>query len=357
MQSTQVRHGGLELPIAAIAPQEGFNPRRHFDPAALDRLAASIKAQGVVQAITVRPRSDGAEGYWIVAGERRWRSAKAAGLTVIPAVVRDYDDATALAVASVENEHRENISAAEEARIARRAVDAANGDVDESARMLGWTPAKVNARLLLLHAIDEVLDAVASKTILLGHAELLSTLPPDVQRRVLPNVISNKATVETLRSQLAQFTQELAHAPFETEGCRGCPNNSAVQSSLFEFHVGSGRCSNKPCWDSKRSEALDAKKAQVATEVNVVFFDKEKDPATYTRLEALGPRGVGEPQMQSGCKGCAKFGAVVSTAPGKEGRVAGGLCFDLGCHAAKVAEYQATLPPPPASNGEAEGAV
>lgn len=335
--------------LADIHVLPGFNPRRFFDDSKLASLAESIRAQGVIQPITLRPHPTDV-GYALVAGERRFRAAKLAGLDRIPAVIRDYDDSQALAVASIENQERESISVAEEANIGRRALDATNGDKAEACRLLGWSATKLDMRLMLLNAEPFVLDAIASKKLKLGHGELLSTLTPELQRSVFDKVIAHNVTVEVLRDQLAAFTQDLRSAPFNTAGCKGCPHNSASQSSLFEFHVGDGRCSNRPCWDGKVEVFLTERKSELATEVNVVFFDREKDPATYVTLHELGPSGVGTEQFESGCKGCAQFGAIIGTAPGRQGVVSRPICFSRGCNSGKVAEYQASLPEPEASN-------
>lgn len=323
----------------------GFNPRRYFDAAKLASLTASVRQHGVIQPITLRPNPEG-PGYALVAGERRYRAAREAGLATIPAVIRPYTDAQALAVAGIENHEREDISVAEEAHIGRRAVDAVGGDKEEACRLLGWSTSKLEARLLLLNAETFVLEAVAEKRIKLGHAELLSTLTPELQRSVYDKLVAHHVSVETLRAQLATFTQDLRAAPFAIDGCRGCPHNSATQASLFEFHVGEGRCANRACWDQKTEVYLVDRKASLAQEYNVVWFDREKDPATYMPVRADGADGVGLEQFDTGCKGCVSFGAVIATAPGKQGHVSAPLCFDRACHAEKRAVWKAAQPEP-----------
>lgn len=330
------------VPLHSIHVIPGFNPRRFFDEAKLESLAESIRTQGVIQPITLRPHPTEA-GFALVAGERRFRAALMAGLEAIPAVVRNYDDSQALAVAAIENQERESISVAEEANIGRRALDATEGDKAEACRLLGWSATKLDARLLLLAAEPFVLDAVASKAIRLGHAELLASLAPDLQRSVFDKVIAHNVTVEVLREQLAAFTQDLNAAPFSTDGCKGCPHNSTSQASLFEFHVGEGRCSNRPCWDRKVDQFLVERKTELATEVNLVFFDREKDPASYITLHELGASGVGSDQFNNGCKGCSHFGAVIATAPGRQGNVTRPVCFNRSCNESMISEFQSTL--------------
>ena len=117
----------LNLPISQIEVQADFNPRRFFNDDALNDLTESVRTQGVLQSILVRPTGEGAR-YYLVAGERRFRAAQRAGLTSIPAQVRQMTDEAALAAATAENGAREDISVAEEARLAKRAVSLSEGD-------------------------------------------------------------------------------------------------------------------------------------------------------------------------------------------------------------------------------------
>lgn len=333
------------LAHGSISPKPGFNPRRKFDPAALQSLAESIRQQGVIQAVVVRPRDDGVPGYWLVAGERRWRAAGMAGLERIPAIIRNLTDRQAFLLAMHENKDREDITPAEEAYCARRALDDCDGDEAAAAKVLGWSRDKLRSRVLLLHAIPEVLDVAAEKKIALGHAELLATLPDDLQRTVLAKVLEHGVSVDELKRQLAAFTQDLSAAPFDTAACTGCMHNSSTQGALFEYSVGQGRCSNKACWGDKTAAVIAQRKASLATEYPMVFLDTEKDPALYTRVSAAADGAVGEEQYQQGCRGCAKFGAVICTRPGKEAQVAASICFDLTCNAQKRRDFAAAQAP------------
>src|SRR5581483_4195365 len=212
-----------------ISAQSGFNTRRHFDAAALESLAESIRQQGVIQPLLLRPRTDGEQGFWIVCGERRWRAAGIAGLDDMPAMVRPMTDREAFLAAMHENKEREDLTPAEEALSARRAVDACDGNEGEAAKVLGWTRDRLRARLLLVHALPEVLDAAAEKRIALGHAELLATLPETLQKTVFAKVLQHGISVDELKRQMAAFTQDLGAATFNTAGCNGCVNNSSTQ--------------------------------------------------------------------------------------------------------------------------------
>jgi ParB family chromosome partitioning protein len=216
-----------KLPIDHISVQEGFNPRKFFDNCEFQQLVLSIQAEGVIQPIIVRPVADG-NGYWVVAGERRWRAAKEAGLTEIPAVVRNLSDREARLIATVENSQRADMSPAEEAVAARDVLSDCGGDKAEALRLLGWSAVKFDARLLLLHAAPEVLTALTERQIKLGHAELLSQLPSDFQSATLSKILENGYSVAELKSRLASFSLDLSKATFDKTACNGCPHNSST---------------------------------------------------------------------------------------------------------------------------------
>ena len=333
------------VPLKDISAQPGFNPRRHFDDGELASLAESIRQQGVIQPILLRYRTDGLPGLWLVCGERRFRCAGMAGLEAVPAVVREMSDRQAFEAAMHENQNRVEIGPSEEAWSARRALDICEGNEADAARMLGWPRDKLRSRNMLLHAVEGVLEAVADKRIRLGHAELLATLPEDLQRSVLAKVLEHGVSVEDLRTQLSAFTQDLSAAAFDTSACNGCVHNSSTQGALFAFSVGAGRCADKVCWGKKTTAHLAAQKAQLAEEYPVVYLDVEKDPALYTPVAAQGEQGVGDKQFTEGCRACARFGVIVSTRPGTQGRVSSSQCFDLSCNAVKRTEFKAAQTP------------
>lgn len=332
----------LRLPLNRIEIKEGFNTRTYIDPVALQELADGIKEIGVVQAITVRPNPDKDGFYLIIAGERRFRASNMAGLTHIPAYVRDVSEKVALVINGIENSQRENISPAEEAVQVRRMVDCCEGDRDEAARHLGYSRRVVDARLLLLNASPGVREALAKKQIKVGHAELLSCLPADKQDLNLARILETGVSVEDFRARFSAYALNLSSAIFDTSVCVGCDNNTSKQASLFDIHIGEGRCTNHICFENFRQAKIQALKADHQKTFNKVELDSEKDKNSYTLLVKTGPHGVGREQY-SACLGCAKFGVLMSTAPGEEGRLQTDVCFDTVCNRAKAAEYGATL--------------
>ena len=170
------------LPLGQIRPNPR-QPRKRLDAEALGGLAESVRAQGVVQPIVVRPVGEGA--YEIVAGERRWRAARAAGLATVPAVVRETDDRESLVLALVENVARENLSAVEEARAYALLQDEFGLSLGEVAERVGRSKPSVSNRLRLLELPDDVLDCVERGQLSEGHARAVLSVPGNEERRAL----------------------------------------------------------------------------------------------------------------------------------------------------------------------------
>jgi ParB family chromosome partitioning protein len=166
-----------ELDIDRLSPNDQ-QPRLHMDEARLDELAASIKANGVIQPIVVRKHGD---DYRIIAGERRWRAARRAGLTRVPVVVKDVAGADAsrqvLEMALIENIQRADLNAIEEAKAYRRLLDEFHLTQDAVATAVGKDRATVANTMRLLKLPVEVQNDVSSATLTMGHARALLALP------------------------------------------------------------------------------------------------------------------------------------------------------------------------------------
>ena len=158
-------------------------PRRRFDSEAGAGLADSVRSQGVVQPVLVRPRAAG--GYELIAGERRWRAAKDAGLAEVPAVVREADDRDTLLLGLVENVARENLSPIEEARAYAVLLDEFGLSLGEIADQVGRSKPAVSNRLRLLELPDDVLGMVERGELTEGHARAVLAVPDHEERRVL----------------------------------------------------------------------------------------------------------------------------------------------------------------------------
>jgi ParB family chromosome partitioning protein len=197
-----------ELPLDDIAPNHR-QPRTEFDDEALDALAASIKAVGVLQPVVVRQRPDG--GYELVVGERRWRAARRAGLERIPAVVREAGEEDMLRDALIENLHREDLNPLEEAAAYRQLLDDVGMTHEELAERVGRSRAAITNALRLLGLAPTVQQRIASGSLTAAHGRSLAGLADlvnqeRVAQRILAQNLSVRQTEELVRSLVAGGT-------------------------------------------------------------------------------------------------------------------------------------------------------
>jgi ParB family chromosome partitioning protein len=185
------------MPVSSIEPHLD-QPRRHFDEAALEELAGSIKARGLIQPIVVRPHG---HRYQIVAGERRWRAAQRARLHEVPVIVRDFDDAETLEVALLENIQRRDLNAIEEAEGYRRLVAEYGHTQEALARLVHKSRSHVANLLRLLDLPEGVRQLVATGDLSMGHARALIGAPdPEaLAREVVERGLSVRDTEKLAR--------------------------------------------------------------------------------------------------------------------------------------------------------------
>src|SRR5204862_2031320 len=181
--------GGSELahlPVETIHANPR-QPRKRFDHESTSALADSISAQGLVQPVVVRPREDG--GYELIAGERRWRAAREAGVPTVPAMVREADDRDSILLGLVENVAREQLSAVEEARAYALLMDEFELSLGELGERVGKSKPTVSNRLRLLELTDDVLGLVERGELSEGHARAVLAVPDNEGRRRLARQI------------------------------------------------------------------------------------------------------------------------------------------------------------------------
>ena len=182
-----------ELPVDLIEPNPS-QPRRTFDEEALLALAGSIRLRGVLQPVLVRPIPAGR--FELIAGERRWRAARAAGMATLPALVRDVEDRESLLLGLVENVAREQLSAVEEARAYASLVDEFELSLGDVADRVGRSKPAVSNRLRLLDLPEEVLWMLARGDMSEGHARAVLSLPDDdARRRLARRIVKEGLTV------------------------------------------------------------------------------------------------------------------------------------------------------------------
>lgn len=185
-----------------------YQPRAYMDNAALETLAESIKAQGIMQPILVREIGD--ERYEIIAGERRWRASQLAGLEEVPVLVREIADESALAMALIENIQRENLNPLEEALGIKRLVDEFSMTHEQAAQAVGRSRVAVSNLLRLLTLSQPVQDMLMHNKLDMGHARALIGLEPAQQVMLANKAIQNDLSVREVERAAKQPTQHVA---------------------------------------------------------------------------------------------------------------------------------------------------
>jgi ParB family chromosome partitioning protein len=223
---TEVRR----LAIDRISSNPG-QPRRHFDAEALADLAASIREHGILQPVLVRPRADG--HFQLVAGERRWRAARLAGLTEVPAIVEQIDDESALEITIIENLQREDISPLEEAEMFDRMTTQHGYSLRKLAQKLGKDKGYIENRLRLAGAPTEIKQLVSLRKDTLSHAyELLKVDDPKKRRRLAEQVANGELSLVKLREKI---DGKPASAPSEPRESASADVSSEADDNATEF--------------------------------------------------------------------------------------------------------------------------
>ncbi len=205
-----VRHIGIDT-----IERSPFQPRTDFDPEQLRELASSIKQRGVIQPLLVRPlktaalQGDGARRYELIAGERRWRAAREAGLTTIPAFVREASDQEVLEIALIENLQREDLNAIEEARAYDQLATQFTLTQEQIAQKVGRSRAAVANSMRLLGLPVEVQSWIADNRLSVGHAKAILGLPSSAEQRlVAERVLKRSLTVRETEQLVEQLKGE-----------------------------------------------------------------------------------------------------------------------------------------------------
>ena len=210
-----------KLPVALLQPGK-YQPRRDMHEDSLEDLAASIKVQGVIQPVIVRPVGQGR--YEIIAGERRWRAAQLAGLDEVPVVVRLVNDKAAIAMALIENIQREDLNPLEEANALQRLIDEFKLTHDEAASAVGRSRAAVSNLIRLRDLAPEVKKMVEGRKLEMGHARALLSLTALNQGQVAHQVVARGLSV---RETEALVKKTLADGGKGGAGKKGPPPKDA----------------------------------------------------------------------------------------------------------------------------------
>ena len=199
------------LPVGQLQTGK-YQPRQQMREEALDELANSIRAQGVIQPIVVR--AVGKDKYEIVAGERRWRASQRAGLEVVPVVVRELDDRTAIAMALIENIQREDLNPLEEAQALQRLIDEFDLTHALAAEAVGRSRASVSNLLRLLDLPPAIRALLESRQLEMGHARALLTLSPELASRLASEAAQHGWSVREVEHKAQQYAA--GHVPSDS---------------------------------------------------------------------------------------------------------------------------------------------
>jgi len=233
VQSPQSRElaGLRELPVDLIE-RSRYQPRADFNEEALQELADSIRAQGVIQPVVVRPLEGQANRYELIAGERRWRAAQLAGLHEVPAVIREVDDQAAMAMALIENIQRQALNPIEEAVALNRLIGEFGLTHEQTAEAVGRSRAAVSNMLRLLNLEPEVKALVEQRQLEMGHARALLGLREAAQIRAARHIIDKGLSVRETERLVKKQSEPAKKSAGASHGLD--PDTRRLQEELSE---------------------------------------------------------------------------------------------------------------------------
>jgi ParB family chromosome partitioning protein len=220
------------VPISHIRPN-AYQPRSHFDEESMGSLAASIREVGLLQPVLVRELEGEEDSYELIAGERRWRAARRAGLQTIPVLVQVADDVASLEQALVENLHRVDLNALEEAAAYQQLIDEFGLTHEQVATRMGKGRATVTNTLRLLQLPAGAQRALAERTISAGHARaLLGTPDRALQEKMVDQIVEQGLTVRAVEELVRQGGSELRVVPDAPEPAEPAPSTEGMTSGV-----------------------------------------------------------------------------------------------------------------------------
>jgi len=224
-----------EVPVESISPNPN-QPRRRFDEEGLSALAESLGERGVLQPVLVRPKPDGT--YELIAGERRWKASKIAGLKTIPALVRPHDDAASLELALIENMAREDLNPIEEARACAALVEELGLTREDVGRRVGRSRVAVSNLVRLLDLPDETVELIEASTLSEGHGRALLLAHDHGERRRLGRAAAEQGwSVRVTEDRARESNSEGEHeriVPRERGGGRAHPDQEHAAAEIAQ---------------------------------------------------------------------------------------------------------------------------
>ena len=310
-----------QIPLGQIRPNPWNRKHGGFNQAKLQELAESIKAVGVLHPALVRfnpvsPHAD--EPNELVAGERRWKAARLAGLATLPCVVREIDDATLMKIATIENLQREDIHPLDEAEGYARLIAKGDYDVELLAKEVGRSPSYVYQRLKLQDLVEPARKMLDEGKIQAGHAILIARLQPTQQKEILGSYLfrgGEEISVRDIDSHIRQhILLDLSRASFKRDDaelvpaagpCTTCPKRTGYQPALFADVCNGGKkdyCIDPPCFNGKLEALVERRRQELKGEKHLEVLDRGAYQLDWKEQQRLKKAGVKESSTWEECK-------------------------------------------------------
>lgn len=287
----------VSVALATIQPSN-YNPRKHFDETSLAELAESIRQQGVLQPVGVRPLAD-TDRFEIVFGERRYRASLTAGLKEIPAIVLNVSDEIAEEMAVTENLQRKDVNPVEEANAYHKLIESGRHDVQSLAVQFGKNENYIRTRLKFVSLIPEIALLLEQEELTIIVASEICRYGEDIQREVYDKHLKEDAVYynswrgmkasDVAKKIEQQYTTDLSRYSFDKTLCLSCPHNT--NNMMLFCEGGCGNCSNRTCLAEMNTSFLVEKAVQLMEQypsVPLCHQEYNYDEATVESLSAMG---------------------------------------------------------------------
>lgn len=337
------------IPLSNLVLFTLGNSRVTHNKSKRDQLLESIRVQGVITPITVRPSSTN-DIYEVVAGFGRYNASVELELDSIPALIKPMTDSEAYEIQLSENLVRDDLTLVDECKAAQRFVSLHEGSHIAAAARLGWSTKKLNERLELLRCSDKVLDALNTDVITIAHAVVLSSFSHKLQDGTLVKIIDEKWSVKTLRERAGRAKKFIHTAKFNVDACNACQHNTSRQSSMFDTEKESkSQCAKLSCWNEKTTEWLkeQRKKAEEKHGKVLLFIESSVDDRN-----TVSENIVGKVQFDN-CGGCESKVAIIDDRYPQEGNIISSQCLDKVCFNTCVKSFDLITNPPAIDNSVA----
>ncbi len=298
MEATAIQSVEKNITMVALANVQpsNYNPRKNFDEASLAELSESIRQQGVLQPIGVRPIED--NRFEIVFGERRYRASLMAELEEIPAIVMEISDEVAEEMAVTENLQRKDVTPIEEANAYQKLIDSGRHDVQSLAVQFGKNESYIRTRLKFVSLMPEIAQLLEQDEITISVASEICCYGEDVQKDVYDKHLKEGVQYNSWRGMKAsdvarnierQYTTDLERYAFDKTLCLSCPHNT--NNMMLFCEGGCGNCANRTCLAEMNAAYLTEKAVRLMEErpeVSLCYESFNSNEAVVERLTAMG---------------------------------------------------------------------